>query len=153
MNKNQIEGRRDGTSWHNTAKSTGSVVEVNLAVVQESNTFLPGEIPDLHGSGKSADAIVVGETSRSAQEHSKIAGGLTQRRAEPKGNVLTALRTVNPSILAVWRGDTESRSDGKHVDVQEQTSVSSSHGLAPCLVGTAVYGPVRTVVWDPWLAL
>ena len=45
MNKNTIEGRRGGTSWHNTAKSTGSVVEVNSAVVSGSNAFLPGEIP------------------------------------------------------------------------------------------------------------
>jgi len=28
MNKNTIEGRRGGKSWHNTAKSTGSVAEV-----------------------------------------------------------------------------------------------------------------------------
>ena len=26
-------------------------------------------------------------------------------------------------------------------------------GLVPRLCGSAVYGPVRTVVWDPWLAL
>jgi hypothetical protein len=45
MNKNAIEGRHDGTSWHNTAKSKGSVVEVNGAVVPGSNAFLPGEIP------------------------------------------------------------------------------------------------------------
>ena len=36
MDKNRIEGRHGGTSWHNTAKSTGSVVEVNGAVVPEA---------------------------------------------------------------------------------------------------------------------
>jgi hypothetical protein len=46
---------------------------------------------------KSAEAIVVGETSRSANEHVKIAGGLTQRRAELYGDAQTAWRTVNPS--------------------------------------------------------
>ena len=47
----------------------------------------------------------------------------------------------------------ESHHDGKHVNTQERTPVRSSRGLDPCLIGTAVYGPVRTVVWDPWLAL
>jgi hypothetical protein len=32
MNKNLIGGRRDGTSWHNTAKFPHSVPEVNEAV-------------------------------------------------------------------------------------------------------------------------
>jgi hypothetical protein len=45
MNKNYIEGRYDRESWHHTAKPIGSVVEVNAAVVQGSNAFLPGEIP------------------------------------------------------------------------------------------------------------
>jgi len=39
------------------------------------------------------------------------------------------------------------------VDAQERTSVRSSRGLDPRLIGTALYGPVRRVVWDPWLAL
>ena len=58
MNKNHIEGRHDGTSWHDTAKSTGSVVEVNVAVVQGSNALLPGEILPPRGGGKSAEAVV-----------------------------------------------------------------------------------------------
>ena len=44
MNKNRIRGRHGVTSWHNTAKSSGLPVEVNAAVVQGSNAFLPGEI-------------------------------------------------------------------------------------------------------------
>jgi hypothetical protein len=59
MNKNHIEGRHDGTSWHSTAKSTGSVVEVNVAVVQGSNAFLPGEILPLRGGRKSAEVVVM----------------------------------------------------------------------------------------------
>ena len=59
MNNNHIKGRRDGTSWHNTAKSCGSVVEVNVAVVQGSNAFLPGEILAVHPARKSAEAVVV----------------------------------------------------------------------------------------------
>ena len=43
MNKNYIEGRCVVMSWHNTAKSFGSHVEVNAAVVQGSTVFLPGE--------------------------------------------------------------------------------------------------------------
>jgi hypothetical protein len=59
MNKNNIEGRYDRESWHHTAKPIGSVVEVNAAVVQESNAFLPGEIPRRRRRGKSAEAVVV----------------------------------------------------------------------------------------------
>jgi len=59
MNKNTIEGRRDGKSWHDTAKSPGSVVEVNGAVVSRSNAFLPGEILAGRPVGKSAEVVVV----------------------------------------------------------------------------------------------
>ena len=96
MDKNRIEGRYGTTSWHNTAKSSGLPVEVNAAVVQGSIAFLPGETCRERSGQESAEAIVVGVTSRSANEHSKIAGGLTQRRAELYGSVLTAWRTVNP---------------------------------------------------------
>ncbi len=59
MNKNHIEGRHDRTSWHSTAKSTVQRVEVNVAVVQGSNAFLPGEIPRGKSCGKSAEVVVV----------------------------------------------------------------------------------------------
>jgi hypothetical protein len=97
MDKNRMEGRHGTTSWHNTAKSSGLPVEVNAVVVQGSIVPLPGEIWRERTGQKSAEAMVVGETSRSAKSHGKVAGGLTQRRAEPHGNVLTAWRTANPS--------------------------------------------------------
>lgn len=97
MNKNRIEGRYGMTSWHNTAKSSGLPVEVNAAVVQGSITFLPGETCRERSGQESAEAIVVGDTSRSAEAHVKIAGSLTQRRAELQGSVLTTWRTANPS--------------------------------------------------------
>jgi hypothetical protein len=43
MDKNCIEGRRNVMSWHNTAKSFGSLTEVNAVVAQGSTVFLPGE--------------------------------------------------------------------------------------------------------------
>ena len=98
MDKNRIEGRYGTTSWHNTAKSSGLPAEVNAVVVQGSIVPLPGEIWRERSGQKSAEAIVVGETRRSADEHSKIAGGLTQRRAELYGSALTAWRTVNPPM-------------------------------------------------------
>jgi hypothetical protein len=51
------------------------------------------------------------------------------------------------------RGGTGSRRDGKHLGVQEQASAYPLRVTVPRPGGTAVYGPVRTVVWDPWLAL
>jgi hypothetical protein len=59
MNKNTIEGRRDGKSWHDTAKSIGSVAEVNGALVSRSNAFLPGEILTGRPARKSAEIVVV----------------------------------------------------------------------------------------------
>jgi hypothetical protein len=59
MNKNYIEGRYDRESWHHTAKPIGSVVEVNVTVVQGSNAFLSGEIPKRKCHGKSAEVVVV----------------------------------------------------------------------------------------------
>ena len=44
MNKNAMGGRRDGMSWHNTAKSPHSVPEVNGVVGWRRSSFLPGEI-------------------------------------------------------------------------------------------------------------
>jgi hypothetical protein len=61
-------------------------------------------------------------------------------------------------------GGSESQSDGSrseaetaggnHGSVQGRSSgLSLLRASCPSLIGTAVYGPVRTVVWDPWLAL
>ena len=152
MDKNRIEGRHGTTSWHNTAKSSGLPVEVNAAVVQESIVPLPGEICRERSGQKSADAIVVGETSRSAYEHVKVAGGLTSTKGRTEWGYPNRV-TDAPADNAGRRGMDESRHDGKHVDAQERASARSSRGLAPCLIGTALYGPVRRVVWDPWLAL
>ena len=103
MNKNRIEGRYGTTSWHNTAKSSGLPVEVNAAVVQGSITPLPGEISRASATEKSAEVIVVEETSRGRDARvNNDTGGLTQRRAELHGNVLTAWWTVNrkrPKII------------------------------------------------------
>jgi len=43
MDKNYIKGRRIEMSWLHTAKSFSSHTEVNVAVVQGSTVFLPGE--------------------------------------------------------------------------------------------------------------
>ena len=59
MNKNLIQGRRDGVSWHNTAKPTGEVVPVNQAAVRGRTVFLPGEVWRVRAFQKSAEVIVV----------------------------------------------------------------------------------------------
>ena len=59
MDKNRIEGRHGAMSWHHTAKSVGLPVEVNAAVAQQSNAFLPGEISWSSDREKSAEAVVV----------------------------------------------------------------------------------------------
>ena len=59
MNKNLIGGRRNGTSWHNTAKFLHSVSEVNGAVGWRRFSFLSGEISSASVGEKSAEIIVV----------------------------------------------------------------------------------------------
>ena len=57
------------------------------------------------------------------------------------------------TVTASRRGGSESLSDGKHGNLQGGlSSPFSLRALCPGLVGTAGYGPVRPVVWDPWLA-
>ena len=68
MDKNRIEGRHCAMSWHNTTKSFGMPVEVNSAAVRWSNVPLPGEICPGQPGQKSAEAIVVEETSRGLKD-------------------------------------------------------------------------------------
>jgi hypothetical protein len=68
MDKKRIEGRRGATSWHNTAKSPGLAVEVNATVAQGSSAPLPGEAPPGQPGGESAEAVVVGGTSRGLED-------------------------------------------------------------------------------------
>ena len=77
MNKNLIKGRRDGASWHNTAKPPGAVVEVNQAAVRGRTVFLPGEASRVRAHEESAEVIVVGKRA-GVRAHSKIAGSLSR---------------------------------------------------------------------------
>ena len=77
MNKNLIQGRRDGVSWHNTAKPAGEVAEVNQAAVRGRTAFLPGEASAVRADEESAEVIVVGKRA-GVHEHSKIAGSLSR---------------------------------------------------------------------------
>ena len=68
MDKNRIEGRHGASRWHNTPKTTGMPVEVNAAVVQRSNVSLPGETCAGTPAQESAEAIVIGPTSRGLED-------------------------------------------------------------------------------------
>ncbi len=122
MDKNRIEGRHGATSWHNTAKSSGVPVEVNAAAVQRSNVPLPGEICAGKPVQKSAEAVVVEETSRSAHEHGKVAGVThpTKGRTDEEG---VDPVTDKPAEDASVRGELESRCGGKHGTPQERTMI------------------------------
>lgn len=122
MDKNRIEGRHGAMSWHNTAKSAGMPVEVNAVAVRRSNVQLPGEIPPLSEGGKSAEAIVVEETSRSADEHSKIAGVTHPMKGRTNEEGIDPA-TDKPTDDARRRGELESRSGGKHGTPQERTMI------------------------------
>jgi retron-type reverse transcriptase len=122
MDKNRIEGRHGAMSWHNTAKSPGMPVEVNPAAVRWSNVPLPGEIPPLSGGGKSAEAIVVEETSRSAHEHSKVAGATHPMKGRTNEEGIDPV-TDGPTDDARRRGESESHCGGRHGAPQERTMI------------------------------
>jgi len=68
MNKNLMRGRQSGKSWHNTAKSCHSTLEVNEAFGQWRIVFLPGETSstcgrDIAAARPSVMAGVIGEES------------------------------------------------------------------------------------------
>ncbi len=120
-------------------QGNGSAADMEgLTVFSDNPSISPAQADE-----KSAEAIVVGETSRSAKLHSKVAGGLTRRRAEPNGNVLTAKQTPQPTTPdgEAW---TRAGSMGSMWTFRSGLRPVSSRGLAPRL-----YGTVRTVVWDP----
>lgn len=122
MNKNRIEGRHGATSWHNTAKSIGMPVEVNSAAVRWSNVQLPGEIPSLSGGGKSAEAIVIVETSRSAEEHSKDAGETHPMKGRTNEEGIDSV-TDGPTDNARRRGESESHHGRTHGAPQERDMI------------------------------
>lgn len=79
MDKNCIEGRQGAMRGHKQATnrsavalypSSGMPVEVNAAAVQWSNVSLPGEIHSEQSERKSAEVIVVEETSRG--QHARL---------------------------------------------------------------------------------
>lgn len=80
MNKNRIEGRQGASRWHNTPKASGMPLEVNAAAVRQSNVLLPGEIRSERSGRKSAEAIVVEESSRGLEDArlNNETGGLTR---------------------------------------------------------------------------
>lgn len=80
------------------AKGRGGLAGLGMMVARNRN-YGPRVFEHDHANDRpesaqeSAEDIVVGETSRSADAHVKIAGSLTHRRAEPNGSVLTAGQT------------------------------------------------------------
>jgi hypothetical protein len=121
MNKNHIEGRYDGTSWHSTAKSTGSVVEVNVAVVQGSNAFLPGEIPCRKWHGKSAEVVVADDKPGVMDPRKLETGNLETVKDRTDEEPITAWRTSTP-MKPVGQEVDESRHDGKHVGFWDEVT-------------------------------
>jgi hypothetical protein len=74
-------------------------------------------------------------------------------RAEPIGNALTSQRTPQPTtpagqavVSAVATGSMGVFRSRPYMDC------SSLRAESPGLIGTAVCGPARTVVWQPGLA-
>ncbi len=122
MDKNRIEGRQGASRWHNTPKASGMPLEVNPAAVQWSNVPLPGEISPPRGGEKSAEVVVVEETSRSADQHVKVAGATHPMKDRTDEEGIDPV-TDGPTDDAGWRGESEGRHGGKHGAPQERTMI------------------------------
>ena len=122
MDKNRIEGRQGASRWHNTPKTSGMPLEVNPAAVQRSNVQLPGEISPPRGDEKSAEVVVVEETSRSAHEHIKVAGATHPMKDRTDEEGIDPV-TDGPTDDARRRGESESRHGEKHGAPQERTMI------------------------------
>ena len=97
-------------------------VEVNSAAVRWSNVQLPGEISPSPDGEKSAEAIVVEETSRSAHEHSKDAGETHPMKDRTNEEGIDPV-TDGPTDNARRRGESESQHGEKHGAPQERTMI------------------------------
>ena len=123
MDKIRIEGRQGASRWHNTPKASGMPLEVNPAAVRWSNVSLPGEVSSVSKAAeKSAEVIVAGGTSRSADEHSKDAGGLNPVKDRTNEEGIDPAMD-GPTDNAGRRGETESHRGGKHGAPQERTMI------------------------------
>ena len=90
MNKNYIRGRQDEMSWHNTAKSRHSVLEVNVAVGWRRFPCLPGEISTARGreSGSAVRSNALGDGREVSRGHST--------RDENRGAGIRPFKLGNP---------------------------------------------------------
>ena len=122
MDKNRIEGRQGASRWHNTPKASGMPLKVNPAAVQRSNVQLPGEISPPRGGEKSAEVVVVEETSRSAHEHVKVAGATHPMKDRTDEEGIDPV-TDGPTDDAGRRGESECRDGGKHGAPQGRTLI------------------------------
>ena len=123
MDKNCIEGRHGAMRGHNTPKSSGMPVEVNAAAVQWSNVSLPGEIRSEQSERKSAEVIVVEETSRG--QHARLTNdtGETHPMKDRTNEEGINPAMDKPTENARRRGELESHSGEKHRAPQEQTMI------------------------------
>ena len=128
-NRNLIRGRQSRKSWHNTAKSCHSALEVNEALGWWRITLLPGEISSTCGrvyaaaqlsamasviGEKSAEVILAETTNRSARSHSKVADV-----ASVKDRTQTMKRPEHPSITMKPTGGVK---NGYGIRAEKETS-------------------------------
>jgi hypothetical protein len=97
-------------------------VEVNVAVVQGSNAFLPGEIPPRKCGGKSAEAVVMSNEPGVAKDPYKLEtgelGAMKGRTDEESFDPVEDIQTDTAS----WQGEDESRHGGKHGGVRGEAA-------------------------------
>ena len=132
MNKNLIEGRHDGASWHNTAKPFGLVAEVNEAVVRGRTAFLPGEISAV----RAAREVSRGHSSRETSRGARCTVQTSNRRPQPmKDRTNEEPLDPAPGERARQRqtaqGPASARCGGKHGEAPVETDTWMEQVLDP----------------------
>ena len=117
MDKNPIQGRRDEASWHNTAKPSGLVAEVNGAVVRGRTAFLPGETSAARAVEESAEVIVTGAGRGLEDARLNNETGSPDAAKDRTKEESTDPAEGEPPNDASWRGSASTHRGGKNGEV------------------------------------
>jgi hypothetical protein len=163
MNKNHIGGRCGGMSWHNTAKSIGEAVEVNVAVVRRRTVSLPGEISIARGreSGSAVRSNALGDDREVSRGHSteivnrgaercpfKLRNSQAQLRKDRTGSM------IRPELLSKAMNPTggadNGEDSGREREIMRQRCCSERRGSARSLLFGVTYDGRNRRATDPY---
>ena len=122
MNKKSIRGRQGGASWHNTAKSRHSALEVNGTLGRRRFSPLPGE-PEHRGDGRRQICPAL----RPAKAGSVRRGNTSDDRAEVSRGHRSGDVNRGAGKRPIKRRNPQARSAKGRTNIGEPTRAPSQH--------------------------